>query len=376
MAPRETTSPGALARRLEGKQVLVCVGAGGVGKTTTSAAIALGLAMRGQKVAVVTIDPARRLASALGLQELSGEPHRIDSSELSGAGIELKGELWALMLDTKRTFDDVVARLASDEDARQEILANPVYRELSTAVAGSQELGAIAKLYELHSEADFDVIVLDTPPSRNALDFLDAPGRLLGFLEGRALQVFLAPSGLTARLFGRGTALVFAIFARVTGVDMLNELSSFFRTMSSVIGGFGERTRRVASLLRSSETSFLIITSPEPEPTSEAAFLAERLRAADMSLGEVVVNRVHLDGLGGHSSEQVSELLAPALGGALAGRVASNLADFDVLAARDHAAIGKLAGLLASGKPIVVPQLDEDVQDLLGLARIAEYLFQ
>ena len=376
MAPRETTSPGALARRLAGKQVLVCVGAGGVGKTTTSAAIALGLAMRGQKVAVVTIDPARRLASALGLQELSGEPHRIDDAELSGAGIELKGELWALMLDTKRTFDDVVARLASDEDARQEILANPVYRELSTAVAGSQELGAIAKLYELHSEADFDVIVLDTPPSRNALDFLDAPGRLLGFLDGRALQVFLAPSGLTARLFGRGTALVFAIFARVTGVDMLNELSSFFRTMSSVIGGFGERTRRVASLLRASETSFLIITSPEPEPASEAAFLAERLRAAGMSLGEVVVNRVHLDGLGGHSSEQVSELLAPALGGALAGRVASNLADFDVLAARDHAAITKLAGLLASGEPIVVPQLDEDVQDLLGLARIAEYLFQ
>jgi anion-transporting ArsA/GET3 family ATPase len=376
MAARETTSPSALARRLAGKQVLVCVGAGGVGKTTTSAAIALGLAMRGQKVAVVTIDPARRLASALGLQELSGEPHRIDESELVGAGIELKGELWALMLDTKRTFDDVVARLASDENARQEILANPVYRELSTAVAGSQELGAIAKLYELHSEGDFDVVVLDTPPSRNALDFLDAPGRLLGFLDGRALQVFLAPSGLTARLFGRGTALVFAIFARVTGVDMLNELSSFFRTMSSVIGGFGERTRRVASLLRASETSFLIITSPEPEPASEAAFLAERLRAADMSLGEVVVNRVHLDGLGGHSCEQVSELLAPALGGALAGRVASNLADFDVLAGRDRAAIAQLRGLLDGGEPIVVPQLDEDVQDLLGLARIAEYLFQ
>jgi len=220
------------------------------------------------------------------------------------------------------------------------------------------------------------VVVLDTPPSRNALDFLDAPGRLLGFLDGRALQVFLAPSGLTARLFGRGTALVFAIFARVTGVDMLNELSSFFRTMSSVIGGFGERTRRVASLLRAPETSFLIITSPEPEPASEAAFLAERLRAADMSLGEVVVNRVHLDGLGGHSREQVSELLAPALGGALAGRVASNLADFDVLAGRDREAIAKLAGLLDGREPIVVPQLDEDVQDLLGLARIAEYLFQ
>jgi anion-transporting ArsA/GET3 family ATPase len=376
MAVRETTSSGGLARRLADKEVLVCVGAGGVGKTTTSAALALGLAMRGQKVAVVTIDPARRLATALGLEGLPGEPHRIDASCLSESGIELQGELWAMMLDTKRTFDEVVARLASDEGARQEILANPIYRELSTAVAGSQELGAIAALYELHAERDFDVIVLDTPPSRNALDFLDAPGRLLGFLEGRALQVFLAPSGLTARLFGRGTALVFAIFARVTGVDMLNELSRFFRSMSSVIGGFGERTRRVAALLRTPQTAFVIVTSPESEPVSEAAFLAERLGAADMPLEELIVNRVQLDGLGGRSRDEVSQLLSAGLGAGLADKVASNLADFDVLACRDRDAIARLSRLLASGKPIVVPQLDEDVQDLLGLARIAEYLFQ
>jgi anion-transporting ArsA/GET3 family ATPase len=143
-----------------------------------------------------------------------------------------------------------------------------------------------------------------------------------------------------------------------------------------VIGGFGERTRGVAALLRAPETSFLIVTSPEPEPVSEAAFLAERLGAAEMPLGEVIVNRVHLDGLGGHSPEHVSQLLAAELGGALAGRVASNLADFDVLAHRDRAAIAQLGALLEGGRPIVVPQLDEDVQDLLGLARIAEYLFQ
>ncbi len=375
MAVRATTSRDALASRLTGKQVLVCVGAGGVGKTTTSAALGLGLAMRGQKVAVVTIDPARRLASALGLRELASEPHRIDAQELADAGVAIEGELWAMMLDTKRTFDEVVERLASDDSARDEILTNPVYRELSTAVAGSQELGAIAKLYELHSEYDFDVIVLDTPPSRNALDFLEAPGRLLGFLEGRALQVFLAPSGLTARLFGRGTALVFTIFARVTGVDMLNELSRFFRAMSSVIGGFSERTRRVAALLRSDETCFLIVTSPESEPAAEATFLAERLQSANMPLGELIINRVHLDTLGGHSAEEVSALLAPALGDALAGRVASNLADFDVLAGRDRDTIARLAALLAT-QPIVVPQLDQDVQDLLGLARVAEYLFQ
>jgi len=376
MAVRERSSTSALASRLTGKRVLVCVGAGGVGKTTTSAALALGLALRGSKVAVVTIDPARRLATALGLQELSGEPSLIDASALTDSGVRLRGEMWAMMLDTKRTFDEVVARLASDEQAREEILANPVYRELSTAVAGSQELSAIAKLYELHEERDFDVIVLDTPPSRNALDFLEAPNRLLGFLEGRALQVFLAPSGLTARLFGRGTALVFGIFARVTGVDMLGELSRFFRSLSSVIEGFGERTRTVAALLRSPETSFLIVTSPEPEPAQEAVFLARRLKGADMSLGELIINRVHLDGLGGHSAEEVSRLLAAELGEALAGRVASNLADFDVLAERDRRAVAELADQVGEREPIVIPQLDEDVQDLVGLARIAEYLFQ
>jgi anion-transporting ArsA/GET3 family ATPase len=380
-APRSRTSAGpsseaTLAARLADKRVLVCVGAGGVGKTTTSAALALALAQGGRKVAVVTIDPAKRLASALGLERLASEPHRIDPRALSAVGVRGKGELWAMMLDTKRTFDEVVARLASDEGARREILANPIYKELSTAVAGSQELSAVAKLYELYEEHDFEVIVLDTPPSRNALDFLEAPGRLLGFLEGRALQVFLAPGGLTARVFGRGTALVFSIFARVTGVDMLSELSRFFRSLGSVIDGFGQRTRDVEALLRAPQTSFLIVTSPEPEPAGEALFLAERLAAANMSADALIVNRTHLDGLGGHPEEAVSTLLAGELGDPLAERVASNLADFDVLARRDRESIERLAGGLGSLAPIVVPQLDEDVQDLPGLARVAEYLFQ
>src|SRR5208283_957941 len=180
-----------------------------------------------------------------GLQELPGEgsesaQHRIDPALFDAQGVAMKGELWAMMLEPKRTFDEIVTRLQPDPRAREEILSNPIYGELSTAVAGSQELSAIAKLYELRHERDFDVIVLDTPPSRNALDFLDAPTRLLGFLEGRALQVFLAPGGLTARLFGRSTALVFSIFARVTGVDMLSDLSQFFRSVSGVIDGFSQ----------------------------------------------------------------------------------------------------------------------------------------
>ncbi|MGO9321905.1 MAG: ArsA family ATPase [Solirubrobacteraceae bacterium] len=368
-------SRGTLSERLRGKRVLVCVGAGGVGKTTTSAALALGLAQRGQKIAVVTIDPARRLASALGLAELPSEPQRIAPALFAEQGVAIEGELWAMMLDAKRTFDDLITHLAPDERAREEILANPVYGELSTAVAGSHELSAIAKLYELHEEHDFDTIVLDTPPSRNALDFLDAPGRLLGFLEGRALQVFLGPSGLTARVFGRGTALVFAIFARVTGVDMLGELSRFFRSLTGVIDGFGERTREVAALLRAPHTTFLIVTSPEAEPAQEAGFLLQRLAAKGMPVGELIVNRVHTQGLRGHSAAEVAELLAPALGERLSARVAANLADFDVLATRDHETIARLSEMWGDHQPIVVAHLDEDVQDLLGLARIAEQLF-
>jgi anion-transporting ArsA/GET3 family ATPase len=364
-----------LRARLDGKRVVICLGAGGVGKTTTSAALALGLAARGKKVAVVTIDPARRLATALGLEELSGEPRRIDPATLSMQGVRVTGELWAMMLDVKRTFDDIVARLAPDERARGEILANPIYRELSTAVAGSQELSAIAKLYELYEDHDFDVIVLDTPPSRNALDFLNAPTRLLGFLEGRALQVFLAPSSMTARLFGRGTGLVFAIFARVTGIDMLSELSQFFRSLSGVIDGFGERTRGVAELLRAPDTTFLIVTSPEPEPAREAVFLGDTLAAAGMQRGELIVNRVHDGGLHGRSAAEVRTLLADDLDDALAARVASNLADFDVLVQRDRETIARLSSAIEERRPLLVPHLDEEVQDLLGLSRIAGHLF-
>jgi anion-transporting ArsA/GET3 family ATPase len=363
-----------LGERLAGKRVVICVGSGGVGKTTISAALALGLAMGGRRVAVVTIDPANRLAAALGLDELSGEPHRIDPELLSAQGAPAEGELWGMMLDAKRTFDQIVTRLESDPEKLAAILENPVYRELSTAVAGSQEMSAIAKLYELHEEHDFDTIVLDTPPSRNALDFLDAPTRLLGFLDGRALQVFLAPSGLTARLFGRGTGIVFGIFARVTGIDMFAELSRFFRSLAGVIDGFGEQTRAVAELLRARQTEFVIVTSPEVEPAREAAYLAAHLDQAGMTRAGLIVNRVQTEGLHGCAPEQVTELLAPELGEPLAARVARNLAEFDVLARRDATTVARLSGELNEATPMLVPYLDEDIQDLGGLARIAKHL--
>src|SRR3954453_7862952 len=194
---------------LDGKRVVICAGSGGVGKTTTSAALALGLAARGLRVAVVTIDPAKRLADALGLEDLGNEPRLVDPERFAGHGVEISGELWAMMLDAKRTFDELIERLAPDQRTRHDDLPNRIYQELSSAVAGSQEFTAVAKLYELSRSDQFDVVVLDTPPSRNALDFLDAPDRLTGFFEGRALRVFLAPTGLAAKVMGRSTGIVF-----------------------------------------------------------------------------------------------------------------------------------------------------------------------
>lgn len=366
--------PGQLLSILEQKRVVVCVGSGGVGKTTISAALALALAMRGSRVAVVTIDPARRLAAALGLNELAGTPRRIEPELLAAHGIAASGELWAMMLDAKRTLDEIVTRLERDEERLQTILENPVYTELSTAVAGSQELGAIAKLYELHEEHAFDTIVLDTPPSRNAVNFLNAPTRLLGFLEGRALQVFVAPGGITTRLFGQGTGIAFSIFARVTGIDLFAELSRFFRSLGGVIEGFGAQTRAVAALLRDETTAFAIVTSPEPEPAREALFLARQLKQARMRRAALIVNRVNVESLHGRTPETVATALADELGQRLAGRVAANLADFDLLARRDAATVAELGRELGEPHPVQVPQLDEDVQDLAGLARVARQL--
>jgi anion-transporting ArsA/GET3 family ATPase len=207
-----------VAELLSETQVCVVGGSGGVGKTTTSAAIAAGMAARGLRVAVVTIDPAQRLATALGLDELANEPQRIDGERFADTGLTLgDGELWAMTLDPKRTFDELIAKLAPDDATREQILANRVYRELSDAIAGSQEFTAVAKLHELAQEGGWDLLVLDTPPSRNALDFLDAPDRLRAFFEGRALQTLLRGGGAGLRLIGRGTGLALGLLRRVTG---------------------------------------------------------------------------------------------------------------------------------------------------------------
>src|SRR3954451_18070880 len=282
-----------VASLLRDKRIVICAGAGGVGKTTTAAALAMGMAERGLKVAVVTIDPAKRLADALGLEQLGNEPSLVDPARFSPHGVEIEGELWALMLDAKRTFDALIEHLAPDAKTRDEVFANRIYQQISSAVAGSQEFTAIAKLYELDQDGDYDLLVLDTPPSRNALDFLDAPARLGHFFGGRAVRLFLRPAGLSGRLLGRGTGVVFSLLQRVTGVDLLSDVSVFFRTLGGMVDGFVEGPRRVGALLEDPGTTFLIVTAPRHDPVEEAIFFHRKLREAGMPFGGIVVNRVH-----------------------------------------------------------------------------------
>jgi anion-transporting ArsA/GET3 family ATPase len=280
-----------------------------------------------------------------------------------------------MTLDVKRTLDHLIANLAPDVRTREEIFENRIYRELSSAVAGSQELSAVAKLYELHHRGGFDAIVLDTPPAGNALDFLDAPGRLERFLGGRAMAMFMAPGGLAARLIGRPTFLLFSVFARVAGIDLLSDLTAFFRSLAGTVEGIAERARGVSALLRDpARTSFLIVTSPERDPVREAIALRAHLDEQGMPFGGMIVNRVHVGGLEGHAPAEVSELLTPDLGERLASRVAENLADFDVLARRDAQSITRLRSATGDTHPLLIPELDEDVHDVDSLAKIATHL--
>ena len=364
-----------IAELLEGKRVCICAGSGGVGKTTTSAAIAAGMAARGKRVAVLTIDPAKRLADSLGLPELGNTERQVDPALFTEAGVEPgDGELWAMMLDPKATFDEVVRKHASDEENRDRILNNRIYQQLSNALAGSQEYMAMEKLFEIWAEDRYDLLVLDTPPSRNALDFLEAPKRLTQFIEGKALQVFMAPTGFAAKIAGRGTSVMFSVLKRITGVDLLQDLAEFFQAFSGMVGGFRERARRVNDLLADSQSTFLVVCGPQGEPIDEAVYFHRKLVEAKLPFGGVVVNKVHY--AGDADPATLADELEQALGDAgLAQRVAANDADYRALAERDRRNVEHLAGEMRTKAVIQVPFLDFDVHDLAGLMEINRYLF-
>jgi anion-transporting ArsA/GET3 family ATPase len=363
-----------------------------VGKTTVAAAVGMGLASEGLRVLVLTIDPARRLAGALGLlarRAVPGEPVRVDPQQLAGVGAQLDGELWAMTLDVKRTFDELIAELAPDEHTREEVLANRIYAELSSAAAGSQEVAAVAKLFELDRERDFDVVVLDTPPSHNALDFLEAPTRLANFLEGRAMDIFivagsrlraapllprLAPKGIASRLLGGGTGLMFSLFARATGVELAGDIALFFRLLAGLREGLRERARSVEALLRDETSTFLIVTSPEREPAREAEFLHASLLRAGMPYGALIVNRVHEGLLDDDELAELQALVDRELDARLGARVMSTVADFEVLVARDAESLARLSQALGEKAPVSVPELGAEVDNLTGLALVAKRL--
>ncbi|MCX4748093.1 ArsA family ATPase [Kitasatospora sp. NBC_01287] len=276
-------------------RIIVCCGSGGVGKTTTAAALGLRAAERGRRTVVLTIDPARRLAQSMGLTELDNTPRPVKGA----AGPAGPGELHAMMLDMKRTFDEVVLAHADPERARA-ILENPFYQSLSAGFAGTQEYMAMEKLGQLRATGEWDLIVVDTPPSRSALDFLDAPGRLGSFLDGKIIRVLMTPAKVGGRsamkFLNVGMGLLTGTLGKIFGAQLLTDLQTFVAAMDSMFGGFRERAEGTYQLLKAQGTAFLVVAAPERDALREAAYFVDRLAADQMPLAGLVLNRVHSTG--------------------------------------------------------------------------------
>ncbi|MER8005033.1 ArsA family ATPase [Streptomyces sp. NPDC094149] len=281
-------------------RIVVCCGSGGVGKTTTAAALGLRAAERGRKVVVLTIDPARRLAQSMGIDSLDNTPRRVK-------GVEGDGELHAMMLDMKRTFDEIVEAHADGERAAA-ILSNPFYQSLSAGFAGTQEYMAMEKLGQLRARDEWDLIVVDTPPSRSALDFLDAPKRLGSFLDGKLIRVLLAPAKVGGRagmkFLNVGMSMMTGALGKVLGGQLLKDVQTFVAAMDSMFGGFRTRADATYKLLQAPGTAFLVVAAPERDALREAAYFVERLAAEDMPLAGLVLNRVHGSGADRLSAER------------------------------------------------------------------------
>jgi anion-transporting ArsA/GET3 family ATPase len=361
-------------------RIIVCCGSGGVGKTTTAAAIGLRAAERGRQVCVLTVDPARRLAQSMGLTSLDNTPRLVD-----GIDEETGGSLHAMMLDMKRTFDEIV-EAHSDPARAAQILANPFYQSLSSSFAGTQEYMAMEKLGQLRRSNEWDLIVVDTPPSRSALDFLDAPERLGRFLDGRLIKVLTAPVK-AGRPFGRvlnaGLSVMTGALTKLLGGQVLRDAQTFITAFDTMFGGFRERAEATYKLLQAPGTSFLVIATPEPDALREASYFVERLAEERMPLAGLILNRVHTAGVNQLSAARslaAAETLEAMPNG---GTAAASSASYTVTAAalRLHAArmnLGererRVAGSFISTHPAVpvveVPALPEDVHDLAGLRRV------
>jgi anion-transporting ArsA/GET3 family ATPase len=381
------------------RRIVICCGSGGVGKTTTAAVIALEGARRGRNACVVTIDPAKRLANALGLEKLSDTPSEIDRARWNGAGVagaEQKpeatkrdgvgsshgGRLSALMLDTKSTFDALVTRNAEDPDQAERILQNTFYRNVSGALGGTQEYMAMEKLHELYDEGGFDLIVVDTPPTRHALDFLDAPRRLTRLLDNRVFQLLMMPTRAYLRVASVAVRAFLRTIARVVGSEVVEDVVAFFRAFEGMEAGFRQRAVAVEQLLAEPSTAFVLVTSPRRDALEEAAFFAERLVDHDQEVATLIVNRVHPefgdespDGLRARAASL--RATAPAAEAAATERLAAlyaNLADFREIAVREREHLTELQESLRAATIVFVPYFARDVYDFEALHEVGKVL--
>lgn len=357
------------------RRIIVCCGSGGVGKTTTAAALALRAAERGRRSVVLTIDPARRLAQSMGLRELDNSPRAVVGVDETGGG-----SLDAMMLDMKRTFDEVVTAHATPEKAAA-VLENPFYQALSTSFAGTQEYMAMEKLGQLRAQNSWDLIVVDTPPSRSALDFLDAPARLGSFLDGRLIRVLTAPARAGGRVGFRFVQAGLGVFtnalSKVLGGDLLGDVQTFVGALDSMFGGFRERAEHTYALLQNPETTFVVVAAPEPDALREASYFVERLAGDGMPLGGLVLNRAHTSELPALTAEQ-------SVSGAdhLAGNPEHEFAAAALLLHAERMRViereQRLAKRFSTAHPSVavvdVPALPSDVHDLDGLRDVGQYL--
>ncbi len=346
------------------RPVVICCGPGGVGKTTVSATFALRAAQEGRRSCVVTVDPARRLATSLGIESLPNTPTPVKG--------EWPGELHALMLDSKGTFDDLVHRYARTPEQATSIIENRLYQSLAGALSGTQEYMAMEKLYELTEEGGYDVVVVDTPPTRNALELLDAPSRLTRFLENRIFRALLLPTRATFRMLGLATQAVLRTISKVAGAELVNDAVAFFQAFQGMEEGFHDRAAAVRALLADPTTAYVLVTSPREDAVKEAAYFAEKLGDSEIRPAGVVVNRVHPrfgptdlappPGVEGERGEALAAL-------------AQNLAELDEVADREERVVARLAAQVDRPALARVPLLDEDVHDLDGLAVVAKYMF-
>jgi anion-transporting ArsA/GET3 family ATPase len=375
------TAPESLRELLLTKRVVIAVGAGGVGKTTTAAALSVAAAQRGRRVLCLTIDPAKRLAQSLGLERMTSEAVQIDPARFAAVGAPLRASLTIMMLDTKRTFDDLVEKYSSTPEKAAALLSNKLYQYVSTSLAGTQEYMAMEKLVAVKADPSYDLIVLDTPPTANALDFLDAPERMIDALDSAAMrwftEAFQSTGKLSLNLLARSAAVVLRGLGKITGGGFLEAMAEFISALNDLFGGFRTRAKAVEKALRSPDVAFVLVTSPAPMSIQEVLFFSDRLAESHMPRGAFVVNRVRQppEDLGGATRGDVAALLAArkmTLDDDAPERLLRAHADAERLAELDEQNLEHLATRAGLGMPIVcVPELASDVYDAKLLSELA-----